>query len=137
MAKIKGLLFFVALALIVFIGGLVNAVKVKAQDPAPAYKTAVQFADNEISLTLKAVNDKVIDAYSVKQENKYLKDADNLQISDFKFQISNFKYGRKIHNSKFITQNCKSFSQNENRCQGNLSPGIHTIRNKGACHLRA
>lgn len=83
MAKIRGLLFFIALALLFFIGGLVNAVKVKAQDPAPAYKIRLGgFANSEASLTLKSVNDKIQDAYSVKQENKKFSNSENLKVTN-------------------------------------------------------
>ena len=140
--SLRGLLFIVALALLFFMGGLVNAVKVKAQDPAPAYKTAVQIANTEASLTLKAVNEKIQDAYSVKQENKnfkvtdrftalnlFLLDNKQLTINSESIYINRGEYlGVSNEKSNKIKYSNKVFPIYKNDARRIEGLGIHTAK---------
>lgn len=139
-AKLEGLMMFVIAALLFFGVGLINAVKVKAQDPAPAKQSVtLKLSNIESTVTLKAVNDRIKGAYQIavayqiKQVNKKFaypdkNSADVIRSLDFvqrQSEILNFKPKN------------KKVSQTENRRSvTNTNYSAHTIIKRDICYLR-
>lgn len=135
MAKTKNLLFVVLAA---FFMSAVFTSGVKAQDPAPAKESVTSKLTNaEASVTLKAVDNKIVNVYQVKQENKKFAypDVNNLKVSEFGLPVINTI---RINYSRPNRQKHKDkFSQTENRrLVSNTNYSAHTITKRDICYLR-